>query len=266
MPAAAATDEALVARLRRLPRVELTHMYEAAAEAVASARTLADEGANPVTAVLRGASIVEEWAHFPAGDVIDPKTHGQFYYHAHAADERAAGEHGHFHIFVRPKAIAPGAQPVATPDSTADEATWITHLVGISVDASGGLIRLFTTNRWVTGEVWYDAEAVIGMLDRFDMTGDAPSRALNRWISAIVHMFRPQIADLLHARDARVAAFQATHADSDVLEDRALQITSEMPADFLAQIRAIEAALDGPSAHDGARQSGTGAAQNALRG
>lgn len=256
MPAAAATEEALVARLRRLPRTELERMYEAAAEAVASARALADEGANPVTAVLQGASIIEEWAHFPAGDVIDPETHSQFYYHAHAADERATGEHGHFHIFVRPKAIAPGAQPVAVSGHTADEATWIAHLIGISVDASGRLIRLFTTNRWVTDEAWYDAETVIGMLDRFDMTRDVPSHALNRWLSAIVHMFRPQIADLLRARDARIVAFQTAHADSDVLEDRALQIASEMPADFIAQVRAIEAAL--PVA--AAPQSGSDAA------
>ena len=243
MPAVAATDEALVARLRRLPRAKLEGMYAAAAEAVASARALADEGANPVTAVLQGASIVEEWAHFPAGDVIDPDTHSQFYYHAHAASERAAGEHGHFHTFVRPKAIMPQSQPLAAPESSGDEAAWIAHLVGISVDASGRIIRLFTTNRWVTGEAWYDAEAVIGMLDRFDMTGDAPSRALNRWIGAVVRMYEPQIADLLRARDARVAAFRAAHAGSDVLEDRALQVTSEMPVDFLAQIRAIEASL-----------------------
>lgn len=237
MPALSAADESLIARLLRLPRMQLEAMYEAATEAVASARVLAADGANPVTAVLHGVAVVEEWAHFPAGDVIDPATHSRFYYHAHAADERMPGEHGHFHIFVRSTA------PEADSESGADDTGPVAHLVGISTDASGNVIRLFTTNRWVTGEDWRDADAVIGMLDRFDMRRDEPSHALNRWISGIVHMFEPQIVALLHTRDARIAAFEAAHPNSDVLEDRSLQITSEMPVDFLAQIRAIEAAL-----------------------
>ena len=208
---------------------QLDELYAAAVEAVDSARALADEGTNPVTAILQGASRVEEWAHFPAGDVVDPHTHSRFYYHAHAADERADGEHGHFHTFV---------EAADANDKTAP----ITHLVGISTDASGRIIRLFTTNRWVTGETWRDADTVIGMIDRFDMTGAAPSPALNRWVSAIVRMFKPQIADLLRARDARIAEFRTAHPDSEVFEDRALQVTSQMPVDFLTQIGAIESA------------------------
>ena len=227
---AAATDGATPARLRGLSRAELDDLYAAAVEAVTSARVLADQGTNPVTAILQGASRVEEWAHFPAGDVVDPRTHSRFYYHAHAADERTAGEHGHFHTFV---------QAAAADD---DKAPQITHLVGISTDASGRVIRLFTTNRWVTGETWHDADTVIGMLAKFDMTCAAPSPTLNRWVSAVIRMFRPQIADLLRARDERIAAFRVAHPDNDVLEDRALQVTSELPVDFLAQIRAIERA------------------------
>ena len=114
----------------------------------------------------------------------------------------------------------------------------------VSTDASGRLIRLFTTNRWVTDETWSDAGTVIGMLDRFDVTADKPSPELNRWVSATLRMFRPQIVDLIEARDARIAQFKAAHPDSDVYEDRALQVTSEIPVDFLAQIRAIETALE----------------------
>ena len=245
MPAANIGDEALVARLRELPRDELTAMYDAAAEAVASVGALAADGLNPVTAVLHGVPAVEEWAHFPAGDVIDPATHSRFYYHAHAADERADGEHGHFHTFVRPRALVPDVHPIAAPESAAGESPRVTHLVGISTDAAGRVIRLFTTNRWVTGEVWHDAETVVGMLARFDMTHDEPPSALNRWVSAVVRMFHPQIVALLRARDVRIAEFSAAHPDSgDVFEDRALQITSEIPVDVLAQIRAIEATLE----------------------
>jgi len=230
------TATELEQNLRRLPREDLLAMYDAAAEATDAAAALAQKGTNPVTEALAGATAVEEWMHFPQGDVVDPRTHSQFYYHAHAAEERAAGEHGHFHTFVRPRRIDPALTPAA--DAAAGDNA-CTHLIGISTDASGRLIRLFTTNRWVTGEVWLDAETVIALLDRFDMTVDAPSPDLNRWVGAIVRMFRPQIEDLIRARDEAVAA----HGGDDVFEDRALQITSEVPVDFLAQIRAIESAL-----------------------
>jgi len=117
---------------------------------------------------------------------------------------------------------------------------------------------LFTTNRWVTGEAWYDADAVIGMLVRFDMTVERSSPELNRWMTAVIRMFRPQIEDLIRARDARVAQFQAAHPGSDVFEDRALQATSEMPVDFLAQIRAIEAALNSLKRAAGGLRQATG--------
>ena len=222
-------------RFDALSRTELAGMYEAAAEAVDSLRAMAADGLNPVTAALAGATAVEEWAHFPAGDAVDAAAQCRFFYHAHAAEERADGEHGHFHTFVQPHAAAGD-----TPS--------VTHLIGISTDASGRVIRLFTTNRWVTGEAWHDADSTIGMLDRFDMTRNAASSPLDRWVTAVIRMFRPQIAGLLHARDRRIAAFRAAHPDSDVFEDRALQITSEMPVDLLAQIRAIETLLSARSA------------------
>ena len=226
----------LIARLKRLPRAELSAMYEAAVEATDCIRAMADNSTNPVTQVLAGAGIVEEWTHFPQGDAFDPQTNSQYYYHAHAAHERIANEHGHFHTFMRPKRLFPEIGPAALPDRARpeDEANWIAHLVGISTDASGRVIRLFTTNRWVTGEVWYDGEDVIRMLDRFEITVDQPSHDLNRWVTAIVQMFRPQIIDLIRARDLKVAQYQAAHPECAVFEDRALQVTSEMPVDFLA--------------------------------
>jgi hypothetical protein len=250
--ASAIDHDRLVERLRRLPRDDLHTMYEAAAEATDCAAALAARGTNPVTEALDGATVVEEWMHFPPGDVVDPATHSQYYYHAHAAEERVTGEHGHFHTFVRPKQIAPQLQPAALTDEdvAGEQAKWITHLVGISTDASGRVIRLFTTNRWVTGEVWYDAEAVTALADRFDITVDQLSHDLNRWVSAVLRMFRPQIADLVCARDVKVAEFKAAHPESDVFEDRRLQVVSELPVDFLSQIRAIETVLALQPAHE----------------
>ena len=57
-------------------------------------------------------------------------------------------------------------------------------------------------------------------------------------------MFRPQIVDLVRSRDTKLADYRAAHPERDVFEDRELQVISEIPVDLLAQIRAIEAAVE----------------------
>ena len=79
-------------------------MYDAAAQALASLENMAARGLNPVTAALEGARDVEEWAHHPDGDARDASVRSRYYYHVHAADDRGADEHGHFHVFLEPAA------------------------------------------------------------------------------------------------------------------------------------------------------------------
>lgn len=220
--------EILVARLRQLTRADLETMYDAAAAVTDCLAALAQRGANPVTEVLKGADVAQEWEHYPPGDAIDAANRSQYYYHSHAAEERIAGEHGHFHTFVR-------------PDGREDA---VAHVIGISTDSQGQVLRLFTTNRWVTGEHWHDADEMVGMLDGFRIDGTQPSPELNRWITALVRVCRPQIVDLIHARDRRIAEQRAAHPDRDVFEDRTLLVSSERPVDFIAQVRAIETVLD----------------------
>ena len=43
----------------------------------------------------------------------------------------------------------------------------LTHVVAISMDSKGRPLRLFTTNRWVTGETWYRADDVCKVIGRF---------------------------------------------------------------------------------------------------
>jgi hypothetical protein len=63
------------------------------------------------------------------------------------------------------------------------------------------------------------------MLDRFAIDLDHPSPRLNRWLTAMFTLFRPQIEALLIERDRVVAQWWARHPDGDVLEDRRLDIT-----------------------------------------
>ena len=170
---------------------------------------LAKGGLNVLSDTFRGVSDIEACEHYPPGDVFDPSSNAQWFYHCHPAEEGVA-EHGHFHCFLRPDG----------PEGA------IHHLIAIGVDANGRLLRLFTVNQWVVGDDWADADRTIDLISRFDMQMPSPSYLVNRWLTAIFVAYESEIADLIRARDSVLAA----HVPPDgtaVQEDRALEVTSE---------------------------------------
>jgi len=233
-----------MADLQGLSKDRLEEMAEAGAEVVECYRLLEKGGGNVVGDLLRGHGEFYEWDHYPPGDVYDPETHCQYYYHAHPVDLRG-GEHGHFHTFLRPKGMPAEIAPAPLADFAPPEGDndALSHLIAISMDKYGKPIRLFTTNRWVTGEIWYAADDVIRMLDRFHMDLAYPSLAVNIWVTAMLRLFRPEIEVLLKARDVRVAEWQAKKTNENAYEDRDLEITSITEIDVDAQIRRVGAAL-----------------------
>lgn len=190
--------------------------------------------------MLKGQGQFVQMAHFPKGDVYDAETHAQYYYHAHRE-----AEHGHFHCFLRaggmPDGVAPAEDPPARGWPAGDKA--IAHLVAISMDRFGNPTRLFTANRWVTAETWYPAADVIRMVDRFSVDHAYPSWPTNRWLTAIVRLFRPEIAALIEARDCVFAERAAHNEDLDPWEDRALETLSEINIDVAVQRERVRAAL-----------------------
>jgi hypothetical protein len=232
-------------RFASLARPRLEAMLDAGREAANCMRVLAKEGGNVVSELLRDAASFYEWDHYPKGDVYDRATHAQYYYHAHPEDERP-GEHGHFHTFLRPAGMPKGLKPLAIPGRapSADPNAALSHLVAIGMDRFGRPVSLFTTNRWVTDETWYRAEDVIRMLDFFEIDLAHPSWPVNRWISAMIPLFRPQIEWLLKRRDEAVGAWKKKKPQGDVYEDRGLNVVSEMAIDVERQIAAIEQALE----------------------
>src|SRR3546814_10011495 len=92
-----------------------------------------------------------------------------------------------------PPGIRPARVPGFVAPEDADDA--LSHLVAIAMTPGGLPFRLFTVNRWVTGEVWYRADDVIRLLDVFKIDHAQPSWPLNRWISAMIVLFKPQIAE-----------------------------------------------------------------------
>ena len=214
----------------------------------------------------RGSTVVREatadiaaddWRHYPEGEVYDPSSHAQYFYHRHPGLARKRPvqpeEHGHFHLFLRGEGIPAGITPLVAPDLAVANAPGprqsaplklgrsdeVCHLVALSVDRAGAPLRLFTTNRWVTGETWYRADDVIRMLERFRIQGERPSALLNRWIGALVSLFQPEIAALLRDRDQAILE-QRWRWRGNVLEDPRLEITSSLEVDLDARLAGVE--------------------------
>jgi hypothetical protein len=207
---------------------------------------------------------IAEWQHYPDGDVYDAASHAQYFYHRHAAAECAAdgtAEHGHFHLFLRAEGMPRSATPLLLPEAaianlpTPPQAApskrgahdEVSHLLAIAIDRSGEAVRLFTTNRWVTGETWYRAEDVIRMLDCFSLDSAEPAGVVNRWLAAIVRLYQPEIAMLLRKRDEAVMDPLRRRRKIDVFEDPKLEITSSLSIDLDARLAAVDRLVSEPA-------------------
>jgi hypothetical protein len=190
---------------------------EAALTIVSVQAALAARGTHLATAALAGAREFVEWGHYPRSDCVDHKHRTEFYYHAHEATRRLPGEHGHFHVFAR------------HTDGR------FCHLVGISLDNLGHATRLFTTNRWVTGEAWAPTKDMTPRLDAFIMHSSGRLAPVARWIDAMVRFYRPRIVELMHERDTWLAAAKPSQREAR-LNDRSVHIVNQTPIDVLTDV------------------------------
>lgn len=170
--------------------------------------------------------------HYPKGDRIDHTTGAQYFYHCHREDfERT--EQGHFHCFLRYPHIPKRIKPAPLPDWDKYLKNPMTHLVAIGMNQRGEPIRLFTVNRWVSSEIWYDGKHANSFINRFKMTltDDPYWQILDQWVEAILHLFAPQITWLHQARDLAILRAGASSYD-----DKAIEELSEMPISLKNQI------------------------------
>jgi len=225
----------------KLSREEMEAMADAGHQVLNCYRVLTKSGDNIIGEVLKGQGTFYEMDHYPPGDIYDPESHSQYYYHAHRG-----GEHGHFHTFLRSEGMEAEINPIkdqSDQDYMQEREDQICHLVAISMDSKGFPISLFTTNRWVTAENWYSAEDAIKNLDRFEIDLVPPSWPVNIWLTSIIRLYRPIIKTLILERDLKIASWQMKYPDRDVFEDRELEVTSEIALSVEEYLKEIESHL-----------------------
>jgi hypothetical protein len=195
------------------------------------------EGGNILHYTLRDIPQHERFSHYPKGDRIDKSTGSQYFYHCHRENMEST-EHGHFHCFMRYKQIPKRIKPADLPDWDKYIDNPMTHLIAIGMNQFGQPIRLFTVNRWVTSEIWYDAQHAPYFLKRYHMTltDDPYWQVLDKWVEGLLHLFAPQISWLHQERDKQMKAYQQKNPDANPFIDHDIEELSEIEIDLKKQI------------------------------
>lgn len=182
----------------------------------------------------------EYMSHYPKGDRIDHQTGAQYFYHCHRENFEST-EHGHFHCFLRYKHIPKHIKPTPLTDWDKHIDNPMTHIVSIAMNNLGQPIRLFSVNRWISSEIWYDAKHASNFINRFKMTltDDPYWQILDQWVEAMLHLFAPQISWVYTERDAAIKAHQLKYPNVHAYDDEAFEELSSIDIDLTEQIQWI---------------------------
>ena len=173
------------------------------------------------------------------GDARDAKTKSRWYYHVHAPGSRDEGEHGHFHLFLHRTQLPKGFEPKVWPPQGEDCKAHVTHLVGLSIDTIGIPRAWFTVNRFVTNEFLFPADVMIEHLPDFNVDQTKEDDLVNRFVTAMVALYREEIAELLRQRDLRHAELVVEHGDKAYEKQSGVEVLSQIPIDLDAKISSL---------------------------
>ena len=160
------------------------------------------------------------WEHYPDNDARDVKNLGRWYYHVHPAGDRDKDEHGHFHLFLHRTQLDDDSGEWSEPANKSEKRANVVHIAGLSIDHSGIPRSWFVTNRWVTDEWLYPSQKVIDHLLLYNVDDTAEDRIVNRFLTAMVAMYRGEIADLLKKRDFKFSEIGVSPDNPDNWENK----------------------------------------------
>lgn len=233
-------DETLLVT-NRLTESQLERMRGAAENLLECYVDLSSAGTHLLAEMLDG-SPPRQWAHYPDDDVIDRASGYQFFYHSHAPDDRDPSlEHGHIHVFARMD-VHGNAIDMNTEDDFLRrlngepvEACTIS-LLCVSLDAKGVPNSLFTVNRWVTGDHLLSAATTRKLIPGF-LVQVEQYRVMNKWLTALLTLFGPQVEQLLIERDRKLLGLANDRMAVGLLEDESVEILSSVAIDIDQQIQ-----------------------------
>lgn len=198
------------------------------------------EGESIIHYALENHHQAEHSKHYPPGDRIDHSTGAQYFYHCHR-ENYVTEEHGHFHCFLRYQQISKHIKPKKLADWDKYINNPMTHLIAIALNRHSEPIRLFAVNRWVSEEIWYDANQTKGFIHRFQMTKkDNPYwQILDQWIVGMLHLFALQIQWVNEQRDCFVTQQMLNDPSQNVFEQKEFEELSSIPINLHEHIQWI---------------------------
>ena len=182
------------------------------------------------------------WTHYPKGDARDEFCKSRWFYHVHKPGKRETDEHGHFHLFLHRSQLPEGLEPKVWPPQGEDCKAHVTHIVCLSIDTNGIPKSWFTVNRYVTNEFLFPAETMIEHLPDFNVDHTKEDDLVNRFVTAMVALYRDDIAQLLRERDAKQAELEAEHGPAGYEKASGVEVLSQIPIDLDAKLGSLEEA------------------------
>lgn len=203
----------------------------------AQQQMMSGSGNNLLHYTLQQNPSYQKMSHYPKGDRIDHSSGAQYFYHCHREDLDTT-EHGHFHCFLRYKQIPKRIKPAGLEDWDRYIDNPMTHLVAIGMNQQGMPIRLFTVNRWVTSEVWYDAIHAPKFVKQFTMNLEDESywQVLDKWVEGMLQLFSPQISWLHQERDRIIQVHQEKIPEENIYLNKELEELSYIDINLQKQI------------------------------
>jgi hypothetical protein len=168
---------------------------------------MGEQQSNPVLEILDTQQPFHENQKYPEDKLMFNCGVWHAYYHRHAPPYRFENEHGHFHIFHQ-----------------VGNKQW-THVAALSIDKKGLAQKWFITNRWVTDEVWQEAEKVLSFFD--DETEVEDLLLVERWLHAMVLLYQEELQQLLQQRDREIERLMKNSSLESVLNNRDYYILAE---------------------------------------